>query len=510
MRNFAQLSAMAAKFTRDWRIRTLVPVIVINVFAFAGLYALMYHFAVSNLVQTHRDGASMLFDELQLHFEDMMMNHTDANFQTRVARQAEAHHLHGLNIYDAAANPIAITAAPPTNLDLALARETLRAGNNSVQWLLRSNNDVVVFGRVIPNAERCTGCHDATAKNLGVMQISFDLRDGMTDARQRVRQKFAVAGVAWIAVLALLIWTARVVIGRPLAKIEKTIGGAPRKTQDLERLAHEINDTLWGLIEAQRKRDEDIAAHMARAEQLAALGQVAAGLTHEIKNPLAGVIAALDLLRSENNDNDEVFGQMLAELRRVTGTVDALLRLGKPQPPQRACVDMSRVVREVTSLFSARLHRLGIGLEIEIPDDVPTLQLDSGLMVQLLVNLLTNAMQATDRGGKIKVVLAPFPRRDGVVLAVSDSGRGIPSETLERIFVPFFTTKEEGTGLGLAICRQIVEQHGGTITAESEVGVGTRFVVFLPGVAAGSPADNDGGLKPAAARKELDGALAVG
>src|SRR5205085_9653781 len=104
-----------------------------------------------------------------------------------------------------------------------------------------------------------------------------------------------------------------------------------RKTQDLEQLAHEINDTLWSLIEGQRKRDQDIAADMARAERLAVLGQVAAGLTHEIKNPLSGVIAALDLLRSEDHDNDEVYEQMLDELRRVTGTVDSLLRLGKPQ-----------------------------------------------------------------------------------------------------------------------------------------------------------------------------------
>lgn len=499
MRNFTH-------FTRDWRIKTLVPLILVNVLAFAGLYALMYHFAVSNLVQTHRDGASMLFDELQLHFEDMMMNHTDANFQTRVTRQAEAHHLHGLNIYDAAANPIAVTAAPPTNSDLELARATLRDGSGAVQWMLRGNDDVVVFGRVIPNAQRCTGCHAGTAKNLGVMQISFDLTQGMREAKLRVRQKFVFAGMAWIAVLALLIWTARMVISRPLKKIEESIGGGSRKTQDLDELAHDINDTLWSLLETQRKRDEDIKAHMARAEQLAALGQVAAGLTHEIKNPLAGVIAALDLLRSESRDtyqdNGEVYEQMLAELRRVTGTVDALLRLGKPQPPQRACVDMARVVREVTSLFTARLRRVGVQLDIEIPDDVPTLQLDSGLMVQLLVNLLTNAMQATDRGGSIKVLLAPFPRRDGVVLAVSDTGRGIPPETLERIFVPFFTTKEEGTGLGLAICRQIVEQHGGTITAESEAGAGTRIVVLLPNLASG--------LGPRASEEENNGALAVG
>jgi signal transduction histidine kinase len=89
-------------------------------------------------------------------------------------------------------------------------------------------------------------------------------------------------------------------------------------------------------------------------------------------------------------------------------------------------------------------------------------------------------MQASDRGGEVKVLIAPFPRRDGVVLVVSDSGHGIPPEQIEHVFDPFFTTKEEGTGLGLPICRQIVEQHGGTISIESEPGAGTRVVVLLP------------------------------
>jgi hypothetical protein len=270
--------------------------------------------------------------------------------------------------------------------------------------------------------------------------------------------------------------------------MQKTIaaerGESPARPHDLNALAVDVHSTLWDLVESQRRREEDIARHMGRVEQLAALGEIAAGLTHEIKNPLAGVIAALEIVRDEATDGNREMprseiGQMLAELRRVVSTLDALLRLARPRPPQRAEVDMARVVREVTSLFAARLRRQGVTLEVEVPETAPALPLDSDLMVQLLVNLLTNSMQATDRGGSVKVILAPFPRRDGVALAVSDTGRGIDREHLERVFDPFFTTKEEGTGLGLAICRQIVKQHGGTITIESEVGKGTRVVVLL-------------------------------
>src|SRR6185369_8390944 len=135
----------------------------------------------------------------------------------------------------------------------------------------------------------------------------------------------------WIAVLGLLIWTGRLVIGRPLARIENSIQAPVR---------HDLD----GLARAHRQREENIARQMVRAEQLASLGEIAAGLTHEIKNPLSGVIAALELLRSEGDPAQaEVLDQMLAELRRVTTTLDSLLRLAKPRPPQRTDVDLSRV-----------------------------------------------------------------------------------------------------------------------------------------------------------------------
>lgn len=427
------------ELTRDWRIRTIVPLIVINLLAFAGLYALMYHYAMSNLVQSRESAAALLFDDLRLYYEDASVEHSVSTMAARLQRLAAVHKLNGLALFAANGDPLIAIEGQRTNRD-------------------------VLFERPLENVGRCRSCHDAANyPRIGVMQVRFDLTQPAAEATSRVRQKFAIAGVAWVAVLVLLIWTGRFVIGRPLARIENSIQPAVR---------HDLD----GLARAHRQREEDIARHMVRAEQLAALGEVAAGLTHEIKNPIAGVIAALDLLRSEvEAAHIPMYDQMVAELRRVTTTVDSLLRLARPQPPQRSNVDLKRVVREVASLFNARLRRQGVTLAVEIDDDVPTLSLDSGLMVQLLVNLLTNSMQASDRGGTITLRL-----KRGVEFSVSDTGRGIAPADLEHIFVPFFTTKEEGTGLGLAICRQIVEQHGGTIEVQSEVGRGTTIIVLLP------------------------------
>jgi signal transduction histidine kinase len=415
-----------------------------------------------------------------------------------------------INVYSQDGQPIASTRGAPAAHELAQLRVVMLQPNHPTMWVTDGDRPNLFGVRALRNGPTCMQCHGQAATVLGAIQLGIDMTGPLADARARVRRNFLMAGAAWLSLLALMFWAGGVVIGRPLAAMEESITSvgleksAPTKGHDLQALANRVHDSLWGLIRAQRQRDEDITRHMARAEQLAALGQLAAGLTHEIKNPLAGIAAALELLRDENDASElgpdlpggspsllvgsrslpggsrSLYDQMLSELRRVSGTVDSLLRLAKPQPPQRSEVQVSRLAREVTSLFAARLRRQGVSLEVDIADDVPMLQLDSGLIVQLLMNLLTNAMQATDRGGTLKVLVASFPRRDGVVLAVSDTGRGISQDHLERIFDPFFTTKEEGTGLGLPICKQIVEQHGGTMQIESETGKGTRVMVLLP------------------------------
>ena len=474
--------AGAVTFFRDWRIRVLVPLIAVNLAAFAGLYILMDRFAVNNVVNTQKHGASILLDELELDFVDLMLNHGGPTLlPSHMARQTEVHGLAAINVYDFSGRPVLSTRPSGASLDeVAQARVILLAPpGHPTLWLNEEKGRSALFGvRPLTNAAECHGCHGADQPRVGAVQMNLDLTQLLTATRARVRRTFAIAGVAWFAILALILWTVRVVIGRPIAAIEKSLS---TETKDLDALALRVHDKLWEVIHAQRQREETMAKQMVRAEQLAALGELAAGLTHEIKNPLAGVIAALEVLASEGDvQNRELHDQMLAELRRVTTTLEGLLRLARPQPPQRIETDMRRVVREVTSLFAARTRRQGIAFEAEIDDSVPALPLDSGLIVQLMVNLLTNALQATERGGTIRVLLNSFPMHDGVIVAVSDTGSGIDPEKLARVFDPFFTTKEAGTGLGLAICRQIVEQHGGTITVESEVGKGTRVVVLLP------------------------------
>jgi signal transduction histidine kinase len=471
-----------ARLTRDWRIKTLVPVVVINVLAFAALYGLMYHFAVSNLIKVQQAAGSVLLDELEFNFPEMMRDRSGTALRARMNREAALHNLADVNVFDSRAEPAVMTFGEPPAPIRRAVQSALAANATTTTWIMEPGAKTLLVGiRPLANRAECQQCHIATVERLGALQMTIDLTQPMNASKEVVRTRFAIAGVTWIGLLALMFWTGGVVIGRPLKRIQQTLAGTDGKDQDLEALAGRIDRTILSILERQREREEDIARQMVRAEQLATLGELAAGLTHEIKNPIAGVIAALEVSRSEESISDELFDQMIAELRRATTTLDSLLRLARPQPPQRTSTDLGRVVRDLAAIFTARFRRQGVDLEIHTADKVPLIALDTGLMSQLIVNLLTNSVQATDRNGKVSVYVTPFPRGNGVVLIVSDTGRGISAEHLDSIFDPFFTTKEDGTGLGLAICRQIVTQHGGTISIESEPGKGTRVIVLLPG-----------------------------
>jgi len=471
---------------RDWRIRTLVPVILINVLVFAGLYVLMFHFGESNVIATRQLGARILLDDLELTFSDQMVAHRADVLELGVARMTQTHPLTGITVYNAIGDPVVHGGDHPTAVAIEQAQDLIFKPGARTQWIVSEDRSSLIIGKYLENAPQCLACHSSAYSRLGAIQLAVDLRKSTEEVARRVRRTFAVAGTVWAGLLGLMFWAGGRVIGRPIAEMEKTMNvtiGPAGDAHDLKSLSERIQRTLE-VIDKQRHREAEMSRQMLRAEQLAALGELAAGLTHEIKNQLAGVIAALELLCSDaelGSEQRDLYEQMLSELRRVTGTLTSLLRLAKPQPPHRIDVDMARIVREVTMLFSARLRRQGVELAVDISDPMPVLKLDSGLMVQVLVNLLTNSLQATSRGGLVKVIAAPFPMRDGVMLSVIDSGCGITPAQLERIFDPFFTTKDEGTGLGLAICRQIIEQHGGTIAVDSEPGEGTRVTILLPG-----------------------------
>jgi signal transduction histidine kinase len=235
------------------------------------------------------------------------------------------------------------------------------------------------------------------------------------------------------------------------------------------------------LSEANRRLQEAQAA-MRRSERLAALGQLSAGLAHELRNPLGTMKASAEMLAKSVDANNEVAREMAgfisSEVDRTNGLVTRFLDFARPLRLQLEETDLAQVIDEAVAEMSQHVPPFEIAIYKNHSPDIPPFLLDRQLIERVIYNLLLNAAQATPPGGSITVKTRQV---DGTVeIAVIDRGSGIEPRFLESIFNPFFTTKSAGVGLGLAIVSKIVDEHHGRITVESEQGSGTVFRVFLP------------------------------
>ena len=219
-----------------------------------------------------------------------------------------------------------------------------------------------------------------------------------------------------------------------------------------------------------------------RADKLATLGQLAAGIAHEIRNPLAGISGAVQILRedAEGESRREIFGEIVERINRLDAAIGNFLRFARPAPLQFSPTDMNAIVQSVLFLVSKQAESQGVSIVEEYDDSLPIIMADSEQMQQVILNIALNSLQAIrDGGGRIRFRTFQGGKPAQIVVEISDTGIGIPDDKLEQIFAPYFTTKSEGTGLGLSIAQRIVEEHGGNISVESEVGKGTVFRVEL-------------------------------
>lgn len=223
-----------------------------------------------------------------------------------------------------------------------------------------------------------------------------------------------------------------------------------------------------------------------RAERLAALGRLAGGLAHEIRNPLGITRAAAQMLQQHLHDQprlSEYTDVIQTEIDRVDRLIEQLLVYARPRPLQHATVHVDTLIEHMVRLTQAYAEQHGVLLETNLMPDLPVVSGDDEQLHQALVNLVLNGVQATPAGGSV-CVIANTRRNthDQTLLGITvrDSGRGIPADDLPHIFDPFFTTRPDGTGLGLSIVQQIVQEHGGTLHVQSTPGVGTSFVLLLP------------------------------
>lgn len=221
---------------------------------------------------------------------------------------------------------------------------------------------------------------------------------------------------------------------------------------------------------------------MKRADRLSALGHLSSGLAHEIRNPLASIEGAASILLAEPEDagkRSEFLEIIQIECRRLNTLLTHFLEFARPRFPDFALIELDQIFDSVASLASHAVRDDRTRICTEIPPNLPKVQCDPEQLKQVLLNLILNAVQAMPEGGTVALSAAPYGR-DVLAIRVKDEGHGVPPEHLDHIFDPFFTLKESGTGLGLSVAHGIIDQHGGSLTLESNSGRGAVFLITLP------------------------------
>ena len=264
------------------------------------------------------------------------------------------------------------------------------------------------------------------------------------------------------------------------------ISPPPNSTLALEKEIRALTDNWREFCDhCQRVHDTE----MVQAEHLATMGELAAGVAHEIRNPLAGIAGAIEIISNDfpkNHPDREILEDLRQEVRRIEKVLSDLLTYARPKAPQYGMADLKDTVAHTLQFARQQIGSKNVEFAIQIPSPLPRFRMDPEQLHQVLLNLVLNGIQALDQEGKISIqarVLAGSgaPNRPNYIeISVGDTGKGISREQMEKIFRPFYTTKRGGTGLGLSLCRRIISQHGGTLTAESEINKGSRFIIRLP------------------------------
>jgi two-component system, NtrC family, sensor kinase len=283
-----------------------------------------------------------------------------------------------------------------------------------------------------------------------------------------------------------------VLVERPLEELMDTIErvrhgdlstrvGFAKRHDDIGRLGRQFNEMVEQLNESRRKLEEFHQREMARAEHLATLGELAAGLAHEIRNPLAGIAGVVEVMSKDlpaNSPSRAVMGDVQKEIRHIQDILNDLLFYARPRPPAFHPSDLNATIEQAVMLARQQVRNKPVQILFTANSSLPLVDHDPALIQQVVLNLLLNGIQAIFGAGKVEVTAAR--EQDQAIVEVADTGRGIPADALPKIFKPFFTTRSEGTGLGLSLANGIVQSHGGRIEVSSAPGKGSQFQIWLP------------------------------
>ncbi len=371
-------------------------------------------------------------------------------------------------------------------------------------------NERAGIGRTMSAGSLSAGSSQAEDSRLGSMRFNWQLKAilpvgfvllaglllfTLATVSLRDPERHAVlivAGAGAVAICAVSIVALAYLIQRPMVELQEKIGQVSegdldvavsfsRRNDEIGDLGRNFNHMMQQLRDSREEIERLHHTQISRAEHLATLGEMAAGLAHEIRNPLAGIAGVIEIIGRDlpsTSPARAVVKDVRLEIAQIDRILTDLLETARPHPPRVCRSNLNTTVEHTVLLVRQQVLSRPIKIELDRAPDLPEVEHDGDQIHQVLLNLLLNAVQAIEGAGTVRVEVGS--REGCATVVVSDTGRGIPPQNLSNIFRPFFTTKGNGTGLGLSLARRIVEEHHGRIEVNSVVGIGSRFEVMLP------------------------------
>jgi two-component system NtrC family sensor kinase len=477
---------------RSLRTRFLIGVAGVGVLALGGTLLFAAHSMRLDMEGLARDRGRVIANSVAANLSSMMTHGSGQNIQfflSSVRENALVKDVHIFNpngvITAAAQAAMQGRRANPHYLDLAQQAKSVATTEPG------SSGERLVFIQEIPNRPQCQGCHGHRDVPIGYLTVTVPFNHYGSHMRHTLYRSTALQLVALVLLILGSSLVVSVLVLRPVSRLAQAV----RRTADgdldsrvpverddeLGRLAQDFNSMAERLRAARAEIERSHEESMERAERMASLGELAASLAHEVRNPLSGLSGAVQVLGEHFADDPgrrEIVEEMGTQIHRLGKAVDDLLSFARPSRPALKLVDINVCVGEVISLMRKHAARCKVAVTFRPAEANAFVFADAEQVRQVWVNLMLNAFQAMPHGGNLEVRVAAAA--GAVEIAFVDSGGGIPEEIREKIFRPFFTTKHTGTGLGLAICDRIVRDHGGEIDVASAPGEGSCFSVSLP------------------------------
>ncbi len=488
------------------KIAALVTLIL--VLCVGGSYFYIIEAQSNQFIDTTKDQAAVLTHAIVKSIQHDMRGECAQDVQGIFERIGIVPDIESLRIFDE--NGKVTKSADKQEVGLTIediGLEIFKAGVPSMPYRGGHGYNAFCMVETIRNDTACRACHVTSSEVLSIFELCLSMKK--TDAKVAENRTFlASSAVVTIALVGFAIWLIFAVqVNRPISNLVQAMRRAeggdlsarvrlPRR-DELGSLGRSLNSMIEKLDTTQREIERFHTEQLIRAERLASIGELAANVAHEIKNPLAGISGAVQVLADDFPREDprrEVADQILHQCNRMDKTIRDLLNYAQPLTGEPSPVDVNEILDRASFIALPNPARTKVRVHRDFAAGLPRTMADGKHLEQAFLNLILNATQAMPEGGDLtlRTALRDEADADGgqsfIVATVADTGVGIPPASREKIFSPFYTTRTQGTGLGLSITRKIVEQGGGTVSVTSEPGVGTTFTVRIPVVETRVPA----------------------